>query len=475
MRVGLSSPLWREGDFVKFWSAATVSLVGDAVTRLALPLIAIVLLEATPFEVGVLGGAQFLPFLVVGLPAGAIIDRLARKRRLLVAADYARAAALLSVPAAYWLGVLTLEQLYAVALFSGLLAVFFDVTAASYLPALIRREHLVDGNSKLELSRSSAEIVGPGAAGLLIEIASAPVALIVDAVSFAASGTLLARLRRADVPVTAPPAGPRIRGLGREIVEGTRFVFAHEHLRTIALTTTTANFFRSSLIAVLLVYLVREADASAGAIGAAFAIGNIGFVAAALLAPRLARRFGVGPVMMVAVSAFRPRRIVGRRRAAPARRRCGRSDGPGRQLRDRTPRRQPGQRPPGGDARAAARAHDRDGSFPELRDNAARDDARRRARQPRWLEAGDLGRHRWALPRRPPLCAFVDPPTDRATRPTRRAGGRARARRSVPSVNVDGAVAAVTLGGPFLLAGAIKTAYDLILFARFRAAPAGRT
>jgi fucose permease len=101
MRVGLSSPLWREGDFVKFWSAATVSLVGDAVTRLALPLIAIVLLEATPFEVGVLGGAQFLPFLVVGLPAGAIIDRLARKRRLLVAADYARAAALLSVPAAY--------------------------------------------------------------------------------------------------------------------------------------------------------------------------------------------------------------------------------------------------------------------------------------------------------------------------------------------------------------------------------------
>jgi MFS family permease len=310
MRVGLSSPLWREGDFVKFWSAATVSLVGDAVTRLALPLIAIVLLEATPFEVGVLGGAQFLPFLVVGLPAGAIIDRLARKRRLLVAADYARAAALLSVPAAYWLGVLTLEQLYAVALFSGLLAVFFDVTAASYLPALIRREHLVDGNSKLELSRSSAEIVGPGAAGLLIEIASAPVALIVDAVSFAASGTLLARLRRADVPVTAPPAGPRIRGLGREIVEGTRFVFAHEHLRTIALTTTTANFFRSSLIAVLLVYLVREADASAGAIGAAFAIGNIGFVAAALLAPRLARRFGVGPVMMVAVSAFGPAALL---------------------------------------------------------------------------------------------------------------------------------------------------------------------
>ena len=305
-----SSPLWRERDFVKFWSAATVSLAGDAVTRLALPLIAIVLLDATPFEVGVLGAAQFLPFLVAGLPAGAIIDRLARKRRLLVAADYARSVALLSVPVTYWTGSLTLAQLYAVALFGGLLAVFFDVTAASYLPALIRREQLVDGNSKLELSRSSAEIVGPGAAGLLIEIASAPAALILDAISFAASGAVLARIRRTDLPVTAPPAGPRIRGLGREIIEGTRFVFGHKYVRPIALTTTTANFFRSSLTAVLLIYLVREAHASAGAIGAAFAVGNIGFVAAALLAPRLACRFGVGPVMMFAVSAFGPAALL---------------------------------------------------------------------------------------------------------------------------------------------------------------------
>ena len=310
LRAVLGSPVWREGDFIKFWGAATVSLAGDAVTRLALPLIAIVLLEATPFEVGVLGAAQFLPFLVVGLPAGAIIDRLARKRRLLVAADYARAVALLSVPVAYWAGVLALEQLYAVAVFGGLLAVFFDVTAASYLPALIRRELLVDANSKLELSRSSAEIVGPGVAGLLTVIASAPAALIVDAASFAASGGLLARIRRADVPVTAPPAGRRIRGLGREIVEGTRFVFGQAYVRAIALTTTTANCFRSCLIAVLLVFLVREADASAGAIGAAFAIGNVGFVAAALVAPRLARRFGVGPVMMVAVSSFGPAALL---------------------------------------------------------------------------------------------------------------------------------------------------------------------
>ena len=134
--------------------------------------------------------------------------------------------------------------------------------------------------------------------------------MIVDAISFAASAAALAGIRRAEVSVTAPHSGPRIRGLGREIVEGTRFVVGHEYVRAIALTTTTANFFRSSLTAVLLVYLVREAHASAGAIGAAFAVGNIGFLAAALLAPRLARRFGVGPVMMVAVSAFGPAALM---------------------------------------------------------------------------------------------------------------------------------------------------------------------
>lgn len=310
MRSRPRSPIWREGDFIKFWSAASVSLAGDAITRLTLPLIAIGVLDATPFQVGLLGGAQFLPFLLLGLPAGAIVDRLARKRRLLVGADLARALYLLSVPLAHFVGVLSFEQLYAVAFVNGILTVFFDVAASAYLPALVPRERLVDGNAKLELSRSSAEIVGPGAAGLLIELASAPLALAADAISFLASGALIARIRRREPPVSAPPAGPRIRALGREVVEGTRYVFAQPFLRAIALTTTTANFFRSLLLTALLVYLVRDAHASAGAIGAAFAVGNIGFLAAAFVAPTVARRFGVGRTMRAAVASFGPAALL---------------------------------------------------------------------------------------------------------------------------------------------------------------------
>lgn len=310
MRLGLRSSLWRDGDFLRFWGAGSVSLVGDAVTRLALPLIAITVLDASPFEVGLVGGAQFLPFLLVGLPAGAIVDRLARKRRLLVVTDFARALTLASIPAAYAFDLLSLEQLLAVGFVNGVLAVFFDVAATAYLPALLPRAQLVDGNAKLELSRSSAQIVGPGLAGLLIELASAPAALLADAISFLASGALLARIRREQGSSRAAAPARRVRGLGREILEGTRYVFGHSYLRAIALTTTTANFFRSALIAVLLVYLVREADLSAGAIGAAFALGNIGFVAAALVAPRVARRFGVGRTMVAAVSAFGPAALL---------------------------------------------------------------------------------------------------------------------------------------------------------------------
>jgi MFS family permease len=304
------SPLWRHPDFLRFWAAASVSLVGDAVTRLALPLIAITVLDATPFEVGILGAAQLGPFLLIGLPAGAIIDRIARVLQLMVFADVARAAVLLSVPVAYATGALTLIQLYTVAFFTGVLTVFFDNASSSYLPSLIDRTLLVDGNSKLEISRSSAQIAGPALAGTLIQLTSAPAALIADAVSFLGSGALIARIGRlAPVPRTRP-SNRRIGALGREVVEGTRYLLHHPYLRAIALTTTTANFFRSALVAVLLVYLVRDAGASPGIIGLAFALGNLGFLAAVLVVPAATRRFGLGRTMRVAVSAFGPAALL---------------------------------------------------------------------------------------------------------------------------------------------------------------------
>jgi MFS family permease len=300
------SSLWRHADFLRFWSAASVSLVGDAVTRLALPLVAITMLGASPLEVGILGAAQLGPFLLIGLPAGAIIDRIERVLQLMVIADVVRAALILSVPLAYAAGALSLGHLYAVAFATGVFTVFFDNASSAYLPSLIERQLLVDGNSKLELSRSGAQVAGPGLAGALIELMSAPVALFADALSFLASGALIARIRRPARVATERTKGLRIGALGREVVEGARYLLRHPYLRAIALTTTTANFFRSALVAVLLVYLVREAVASAGAIGLAFAVGNVGFLTAVLVVPAVTRRFGLGRTMRMAVSAFGP-------------------------------------------------------------------------------------------------------------------------------------------------------------------------
>jgi len=304
------SPLWRHADFLRFWSAASVSLIGDAVTRLALPLVAITVLDATPLEVGILGAAQLGPFLLVGLPAGAVIDRIERVLQLMVIADVARAAVLLSVPLAYATGALSLVHLYAVAFATGFLTVFFDNASSAYLPSLIERRLLVDGNSKLEVSRSTAQIAGPALAGVLIELTTAPAALMADAVSFLASAALIAGIRRQARADKTRSKGLRIGALGREVVEGAHYLLRHPYLRAIALTTTTANFFRSALVAVLLIYLVREADASAGAIGLAFALGNVGFLAAVLVVPASTRRFGIGRTMRVAVCAFGPAAVL---------------------------------------------------------------------------------------------------------------------------------------------------------------------
>src|SRR5919198_4245474 len=160
--------LWRHGDFMKLWMGQSVSLLGTQITLLAMPLAAILLLHASPFEVGLLTTLEFLPFLLVGLPAGVWIDRM-RRRPILIAGDLGRAVALASIPIAHGLGLLTLPQLYVVSLVTGVLTVFFDVSWQSYLPSIVRRDQLVDGNSKLEISRSGTQLAGPGMAGVLVQ------------------------------------------------------------------------------------------------------------------------------------------------------------------------------------------------------------------------------------------------------------------------------------------------------------------
>jgi MFS family permease len=187
--------LWRNADFLKLWSAETVSQFGTQVSQLALPLAAVLVLDASAFQVAALGTVEFLPFILFTLPAGVWVDRVPR-RPILIAGDFGRAALLASIPIAYLADALTLGQLYVVGFLIGIFTVFFDVAYMSYLPALVEREHIIEGNSKLEVSRSSAQIGGPGFGGVLVQIFTAPYAILVDAVSFLGSGLFILRIRK---------------------------------------------------------------------------------------------------------------------------------------------------------------------------------------------------------------------------------------------------------------------------------------
>jgi MFS family permease len=285
------SGLWRHADFLKLWSAETISQFGTQVSQLALPFVAIVVLDASPFAVAALGTVEFLPFLLFTLPAGVWVDRL-RRRAILIVADYGRAALLFTVPVAYALDALTMAQLYVVGFLVGTFTVFFDVSYQSYLPALVERERIIEGNSKLEVSRTTAQITGPGVAGGLIGLVTAPYAVLLDAISFLGSGLFLTAIRKEEPkPARAEGTKPRMR---TELKEGLQYVVHHPLLRPQALCTGTSNFFSNVTFAVFLVYAVRTLDLSAAEIGLIFTIGGLGGLAAALTSQRITRRFGVG-------------------------------------------------------------------------------------------------------------------------------------------------------------------------------------
>ena len=293
--------LWRHRDFRALWGAETISQFGSQVTFLALPLVAILVLEETTFKVALLTTVEFLPFLLFTLPAGVWVDRL-RRRPILILGDLGRAVALLSVPIAHWLGVLTIWQLYVVGFVAGVCTVFFDVAYQSYLPALVGREDIVEGNSKLELSRSTANIGGPGIAGVLVSALTAPIAVLVDAVSFLVSALLLGRIRK---PEETPPRAER-RPLRVELIEGLRYVVQHSYQRGMVACVALSNFFGQLVFSILLLYAVRELGLSAATIGFAIAAGNAGPLLAALMARRISARLGVGRTIVGAAFLFGP-------------------------------------------------------------------------------------------------------------------------------------------------------------------------
>ncbi|HEY2300395.1 MAG TPA: MFS transporter [Acidimicrobiales bacterium] len=280
--------LWHR-DFRLLWGGETISVIGSQVSLLAIPLLAVRSLDATTLEVGILTAASTAPFLLVGLPAGAWVDRL-RRRPVMITADVGRMIALGSVPVAYALGMLTLGQLYLVTLVSGVLTVFFDVAYQSYLPSLVGLDHVVEGNAKLAGSEQVAQVAGPGLAGALVQAIGGPYAVAVDAASYVVSAAAVGAIRTAEPAPDRHADDPQ--RLRERIGEGLRFVMGHPILRAIAATTATSNFFSAMVMAVVIVFLVRVVHTDPGTIGLLFTLGSIGGVVAAFVASRIARAIG---------------------------------------------------------------------------------------------------------------------------------------------------------------------------------------
>ncbi len=303
-----SGALWSHRDFMKMWTGQTISQFGSSISQLALPIIAIKLLHATAFEVAALGTVEFLPFLLFTLPAGVWVDRLPR-RAVLIVGDVGRGLLLLSVPAAYLSGHLTLAQLFVVGFTTGVLTVFFDVAYQSYLPALVDRGYLIEGNSKLEVTRSAGQLAGPPAAGGLIQLLTAPYAVVWDSVSFFISGLFLLAIRKKEPPLEQREDGRRA-GMRHELWEGLLYVVKHPYLRPQAISTGTSNFFSNVAFSIILVFAVRTLHMSTGLIGVVFGLGSIGWMAGAAAAPRLQRLLGVGGATILGAAMSGPATLL---------------------------------------------------------------------------------------------------------------------------------------------------------------------
>jgi MFS family permease len=290
--------LWRNVDFLRLWAGQSVSEFGTQISGLAIPWLAAVGLHATPIEFSLLGVLGFLPFILVALPAGVWVDRL-RRRPILIVGDSARALLIGYIPVAWALGILDIWQLLVLQFVIGIFTVFFDVAYQSYLPSLVERDELIEGNSKLQTTVSAAQISGPGLAGVLIGVLTAPYAVAIDAASFAVSTAFMLRIRKAEtLPERTEVARPR---MWPELKEGVAYVVRHRHLKWIAACTGTANFFGSIAFAVVLLYMVRVLHVSSFWAGAVFSGFGIGAIVAALTTTRLQKAVGVGPAIVIPI------------------------------------------------------------------------------------------------------------------------------------------------------------------------------
>jgi MFS family permease len=296
MRGWPTGGLWRHPDFLRLWGAQIASAFGSRITRTALPIIAILSLAATPTEVSVLSAASVLPGVLVGLFAGGYIDRTA-KRPLLIGSDVVRALLIASIPVTAWLGVLSMPQLYGVAAAVGAATTLFQIADNSYLPALVGPERLVEGNAKLEATDSIAEAAGPGLAGVLIQVLTAPVTVIIDALSYLGSAFMLSRIQAREEPAAAE-TGATVLG---DVLTGFRASLSHPVIGPVLLAEAVMYFFGGFFFALYMFFALETLGLSPAAVGLIISVGGAGAFAGALLAGPLGRRLGIGPALLLAL------------------------------------------------------------------------------------------------------------------------------------------------------------------------------
>jgi MFS family permease len=290
----VTASLWRHADFMKLWIGQTISELGSVVTRTAVPLVALLVLGAGPNDMAALVVASSLAVLTVGFLAGAWVDRL-RRRPLLIWADTVRAVLLLSIPATFAAGVLRLEQLYLVVFFEGCLGALFDAAYPAYVPSLIGVGRVVEGNSKLATSSSLAEIGGPGLAGGLVQLISAPFAILVDALSFVASAISLVLIRSPE-PVRPPRPSPT--PIRLEILEGIRLVRHHPVLLPLILRSVIAHVAGAFYAVLYTLFLINDLRLSPFLLGIVISAGGVGALIGSLFAARVIARLGLGPALI---------------------------------------------------------------------------------------------------------------------------------------------------------------------------------
>ncbi len=284
--------LWRHPDFLKLWAGQTVSQFGTSISMIGLPLTAVLVLHASAFQMGLLGGSAGIAVLLFGLLAGVVADRLPR-RFVLILSDVGRAMLLGTIPLAAWAHRLSMNHLYAVAAGVAALGVFFDASYKSYVPGLVGRDHLLEANSKLALTESTAEVAGPGLTGVLIQWLTAPMAILFDAVSFAVSAVSIWAIAEPEIPQPFHSSS-----VSSEIAGGLRVAWRQPLLRALMQRTITAYFFMGFISSLYFLFTLRELHLTVALVGILISIGGASGLLGGFFAERIAHRFGVGPTII---------------------------------------------------------------------------------------------------------------------------------------------------------------------------------